>query len=405
MAVMSLGGPRCLIALILTIQTHGCQRSESKGDSTPTIAEGVGSGFQTVGRDAGATVRTDSNLLEFRRLFALSQPGDKFISDNVVSNETSLLQPAAELVAVHGGAYIGVGPEQNYTYIALSRPEIAFILDLRRDNALLHLLYKTLFDMATSRVQFLCLLFGRPYDSKLEPEPNAHADALLAAVDRVEQDRAWFDRQHGLLIERLRSYGLGLSSADIQRIDHMHELFFLKQLEIRFELHKNSWRKYPSLGSLLLLRTPHGQGTFVDSNDAFQFVQNLHRRHRIVPLVGDVSERQPLGTIADELARRVLSLRAFYISNVEQYLLGRPNFTGWLGNLRRLPHDEQSILLRCYLDQGRPHPRQEPGRRTTSLAHRLGVFLESTKDGPPRSYFALVTDDALLVNAVTASSR
>jgi hypothetical protein len=402
---MSFGDPRWRVAaLVLALEAPGCHGSEPKGKSTPIIAASSTPGAQKAALDAGAPAAADPDLLTFRRLFAHSQPGESFISDNVVSNETSLLQPAQELTTVRGGAYIGVGPEQNYTYIALSRPEFAIILDLRRDNALLHLLYKTLFEVATSRLQFLCLLLGRPYDSKLEPEPNARADVILAALERVDRNRTWFDRRHGLLKQRLASYGLGLSSADMQRIDHVHELFFLRQLEIRFELHRASGRSYPSLGSLLALRTHAGQGTFLDNSEAFQFVQNLHRRHRIVPVVGDVSEAQPLGTIADELRRRALLLRTFYISNVEQYLIGQPSFSGWLDNLRGLPHDEQSILLRCYLDQGRPHPRQQPGQRTTSFAHRLGAFLESTKQRLPRRYFDLATHDALLVQQGTASS-
>src|SRR5512142_3219823 len=91
---------------------------------------------------ADASAPKDAELDAFRRIFGLSEAGDAFISDNVISNETSLLEPAAALMGLHGGVYIGVGPEQNYTYIALSRPEYALLIDLRRDNALLHLLYK-----------------------------------------------------------------------------------------------------------------------------------------------------------------------------------------------------------------------------------------------------------------------
>jgi hypothetical protein len=384
------------VALLLALVAPGCRRSEPKADANRVMGAVPAASSQTATLDGGTPVPPDPNLLELRRLFALSQPGESFISDNVVSNETSLLEPAQALAAVHGGAYIGVGPEQNYTYVALSRPELAILIDLRRDNALLHFLYKTLFDVAASRVEFLCLLLGRPYDSKLEPDPSARADAVLAALDTVAPNRTWFDRQHDLLRRRLASYGLGLSTADLQRVDHMHELFFLRQLGIRFELHKSSGRKYPSLRSLLVLRTPEGQGTFMDSNESFQFVQKLHRQHRIVPVVGDVSEPRPLGAIADELRRRALPVRTFYISNVEQYLIGQPSFGGWLDNLRRLPQDEQSLLVRCYLDQGEPHPRQAPGQRTTSFAHRLAAFLQSTERRLPRSYFELATDDVLL---------
>src|SRR5689334_9932175 len=42
-----------------------------------------------------------------------------------------------------GGVYLGVGPEQNFTYIAAIQPRIAFIFDIRRDNMIEHLIYKT----------------------------------------------------------------------------------------------------------------------------------------------------------------------------------------------------------------------------------------------------------------------
>ncbi len=376
---------------LLLVLALGCQKPDPKRNAVPIAGPTTMPASPTASSAPAAS--TAANLSDLRRLFALSEAGDRFISDNVVSNETSLLQPATALTALHGGVYIGVGPEQNFTYIALSRPEFAFIVDLRRDNALLHLLYKSLFEIATSRLEFVCLLFGRPYDPKYEPGPDANADAVLQAMQRIAPNRDWFDKQHARSSEGLQGYGLGLSTADIARIKKIHELFFVRQLDLRFELHKANGRKYPSIGSLLRLRSPSGLGTFLNRRDSFAFVQQLHRQHRIVPLVGDVSAPGTLGTVAEELRRRGLTLRTFYISNVEQYLMGQPSFTGWLNNLRRLPHDEHSLLLRCYLDQGRPHPHQQPGQRSTSLAHRLNAFLEST----PLSYFDIVTDDSLLV--------
>ena len=92
----------------------------------------------------------------FARLFAdLSEPSGRYFSTNYVTNETSYLQVADQLEqeVQPGGAYLGVGPEQNFTYIALTQPQLAFILDIRRQNALLHLLYKAIFDVARSRTQ------------------------------------------------------------------------------------------------------------------------------------------------------------------------------------------------------------------------------------------------------------
>ncbi len=111
----------------------------------------------------------------------LSEPDQHFFSDNYISNETSYLHVADGLAksTTAGGAYIGVGPEQNFTYIALTRPKIAFIVDIRRENMVLHLLYKAIFQRASSRSHFLALLVGRPHDAASEPGESATIEQKL----------------------------------------------------------------------------------------------------------------------------------------------------------------------------------------------------------------------------------
>src|SRR4029450_6213885 len=73
---------------------------------------------------------------------SLSEPAGTFaISDNLVSNEPGFAENARWLRA-RGGVYVGVGPEQNFSYIAALRPATAFVIDIRRENRNLHLLYK-----------------------------------------------------------------------------------------------------------------------------------------------------------------------------------------------------------------------------------------------------------------------
>src|ERR1051325_6636439 len=94
----------------------------------------------------------------FARLVAdLSEPGGYFDTDNLISNEKSYLQVIGELERRNttGGVYIGVGPDQNFSYIARTRPKTAFILDIRRDNLLLQLLFKAIFELAPTRVEYL----------------------------------------------------------------------------------------------------------------------------------------------------------------------------------------------------------------------------------------------------------
>ena len=126
---------------------------------------------------------------EFNRLFAsLSEPNGYWRSDNILSNEASFQQAIPALVArtSPGGVYLGVGPEQNFTYIAALRPRLAFVFDVRRGNALELLLYKALFEMSPTRADFVSRLFSRPRPPGLDT--SATASALFAAYERVPRD-------------------------------------------------------------------------------------------------------------------------------------------------------------------------------------------------------------------------
>jgi hypothetical protein len=73
--------------------------------------------------EAGASkvTSTFASLVE-----QLSESGGEFGGDNVISNEQSYLHvmPALERAGLNGGAYIGVGPDQNFSYIAQVKPAI-----------------------------------------------------------------------------------------------------------------------------------------------------------------------------------------------------------------------------------------------------------------------------------------
>ncbi len=116
---------------------------------------------------------------------ALSEPAGYFDTDNLISNESSYQQVLPDLRRrkVHGGAYVGVGPDQNFTYIAETRPAIAFIIDVRRDNLLLHLLFKALFELSRTRIEYLTQLLGRPVPSDIDGWRTAPVDRLIAHAE------------------------------------------------------------------------------------------------------------------------------------------------------------------------------------------------------------------------------
>ena len=105
----------------------------------------------------------------------MSEPSGTFRSDNLLSNEGRFQYVIPELVeaARPGGVYMGVGPEQNFTYIAATRPAIAFIVDIRRANLDLHLMYKALFELSADRADFVSRLFSRKRPLGLRPTSTA----------------------------------------------------------------------------------------------------------------------------------------------------------------------------------------------------------------------------------------
>ena len=118
---------------------------------------------------AGALPRGQPSANFAATIARLSEPGGYFDSDNLISNEKSYLQvvPALREAGSNGGAYVGVGPDQNFSYIAQVRPSIAFIIDIRRDNLLLHLLFKALFQLSDDA--------GRlPQPARRAPGPRRH---------------------------------------------------------------------------------------------------------------------------------------------------------------------------------------------------------------------------------------
>ena len=283
------------------------------------------------------------------RIERLSEEGGDFDTDNLISNERSYLDvvPALRTSGVTGGAYIGVGPDQNFSYIAQIRPEIAFIIDVRRDNLLLHLLFKALFAEARNRTEYLSLLTGRPVPAPLEAWRDETLDRIVAYIDRTAMDSAGFARLHRRLRRDMGGFGLPLSQADFSTIERFHAAFASAGLSLKFESRGRAPRAvYPTLRDLLLATDSSRRSwNFLAAEGDFQFVRSLENPDLIVPVVGDLGGTHALRTIADLMTERGDHLSAFYISNVETYLYGG-KYSQFVDNLRRLPRDARSVIIR-----------------------------------------------------------
>src|ERR1700757_2011427 len=113
-----------------------------------------------------------------------SETGGFFRSDNFVSNETTFQYVIKDLKKTKpGGVYLGVGPEQNFTYIVALQPKMAVIFDIRRQNMIEHLMYKALIEMSADRAEFIGKLFSRTRPAGLDTASTVTAlfDAYVAA--------------------------------------------------------------------------------------------------------------------------------------------------------------------------------------------------------------------------------
>src|SRR5215467_6066454 len=120
-----------------------------------------------------------------------SENGGYFRSDNFVSNETAFQYVIRDLKKVTpGGVYLGVGPDQNFTYVVAMRPKMAIIFDIRRQNMLQHLMYKALIEMSSDRADFISRLFSRRRPAGLDP--NSSTAQLFLVFDNVPTDRDFF---------------------------------------------------------------------------------------------------------------------------------------------------------------------------------------------------------------------
>jgi hypothetical protein len=321
----------------------------------------------------------------------VSEPGGYFDTDNLISNERGYLKVlgAMDRLGVTGGAYVGVGPDQNFSYIAQVEPVVAFITDIRRDNLLHHLLLKALIERAPTRVEFLAGLHGR------EPPESAaewRARSISEVVDYVDQADPAGDIEalRMEVTEAVVSYGVPLSAEDLATIRHFHGQFIDQGLSLRFTSYGRAPRPYyPTYRQLTLETDLDGHpASYLATQEAYASVRELHLENRIIPVVGDMAGPDGLKEIGVVMREMGVRLTAFYASNVEFYLWRNATFGAWVDNLGAMPAAENAVVIRSYFPNfGGAHPSAVPGYYATQTLQPVRTLLE----GGFTSYWDVVT--------------
>jgi len=292
---------------------------------------------------------------EFWRLSStFSEQDGTFHSENLVSNEAlfqRIVPPLAQR-AVPGRAYVGVGSEQNFTYIVATRPVFAYIVDIRRGNLDLHLLYKALFEMSADRAEFVSKLFARPRPAGLTT--SSTAQQIFDAYETAKPSQALFDQTlkaaETLLMTK---HGFQLSAGDRDGMKFVYNAWFADGPDIHYQLNTGGGFGRGGGGGGVtyaqLMTADDGNGrnrSYLATEENFRVMKDLESRNMVVPVVGNFGGPKALRAVGKDLRARGMTISTFYSSNVEQYLRQDGIWDNFCASVATMPLDDKTVLIR-----------------------------------------------------------
>jgi hypothetical protein len=357
------------------------------------------SGLRTISSHASAaSAPARLSDEEFWKLsMEFSEPDGSFRSDNLLSNELNFQYVIPDLLstAKQGRVYMGVGPEQNFTYIVALKPAMAFIVDIRHGNLDVHLMYKALFELSKDRAEFVSKLFSRKPVSGLGPESTARQ--IFSAYLTAEPNPDQLDSTLEAVVNHLRTkHKFPLSDGDVDGIEWALHNYYKFGTTISYN--SSSGGEAPAIvgtqggfgrggtnnvtyaqlmmaddNAALIGRAERSQTrSYLASEENFTFMKELETKNLLVPVVGDFGGSKAIRAVGKYLKSNDLMVSAFYLSNVEQYLNQDGKIDAFRANVATLPLDDSSTFIRSGGRAGRSGP------RGGVLGSELGSMLEET---------------------------
>ena len=333
----------------------------------------------------------------WRLVTEYSEQGGFFRSDNFVSNETSFqyVIPGLKQRTKPGGVYLGVGPEQNFTYIVALQPKIAFIFDIRRQNMLTHLMYKAVIEQATDRADFLSRLFSRARPAKLDS--TATVDALFTAFAFASQDAVAYRKNLNSIKNRLtKHHGFALSEEDLKTIEYVFSAFYMAGPDLTYNFAQGSGfrgGRMPSYADVMTATDEAGQKrSYLATETNFRALKRLESDNAIVPLVGDFAGPKAIRTVGQYVRNHGATITAFYTSNVEQYLFQQDeDWRRFFSNVATLPVDSTSVFIRAVFNgMGMLRYPGPVGPRSETLIAPIDEQVKAFAAGTLASYYDVI---------------
>ncbi len=335
----------------------------------------------------------------WKMITQFSEPNGYFRSDNLVSNEITFQHVIPDLrkATTTGGVYLGVGPDQNFTYLVALQPKIAFIVDIRRQNMLQHLLYKSLIEQSKDRADFISKLFSRPRPAGVDT--SSSAEALFRAFRAVAPDSVAYRTNLAAIRASFDQRKFTLSEDDLDAIEYVYSAFYDGGPDLTYNyprISQNSYgsRRMPTYEELMVATDGLEQNRgYLGSEANYRILADLQRRNLIVPIVGDFGGEKALRSVAKYLRDNKATVTAFYTSNVEQYLFQSDAWRGFFANVAQLPVDSSSTFLRAVFNTGGGMRTQSssPGApRSVTLRASIAESVKAYNEGRIHTYYDVI---------------
>ncbi|MBA3547884.1 MAG: hypothetical protein H0T76_15480 [Nannocystis sp.] len=199
-------------------------------------------------------------------------------------------------VAGLGGAYLGVGSDQNYTVAGVARSELMFLSDIDRSVVDLHRVYEVLIEASDTPEALL-----ERFDAGQTEASLALLTTAFAELPAPEQRRL-----------------LGLYRAARETV-YIHLLRVIK-------------RRQGEVGT-----------TWLSDRGMYDHIRGLFKADRVRAMGGDLTGANSLQTAASAARNLGVPFRVIYFSNAEEYFNYGAQF---VSNIEAFPVDDRTVVLR-----------------------------------------------------------
>ena len=289
----------------------------------------------------------------------MSEPDGSFRSETMISNEMVLasLLPEVAAHARQGGVYMGVGPEQNFSYLAVLHPRMAFITDIRRGNLHVLLMYRALFELSADRAELISRLFTRARPAGLTATSSAR-QIMDAIWDVTPGDETAYQANLDAIIRQLTKIdAIPLPPQDIDGIAAAYRTFYFYGPAINYQAStalttptgfgRGGGRFSATYRDLMTQVDANGNElSYLSSHEKFRWLKTFQARGLLVPLVGNFSGPKTLRAVGAYTRRQGAIVSTFYVSTVEHYLRDAGTIPTFCASVASLPTDATSVFIR-----------------------------------------------------------